>query len=127
MSNRFPDIVLVCILAGLAGCASISTTSRVKGAEEFKAERLAEVTVGMPIENAVDILGTPTSFGRDEQGRYFYRYQARVLRSDADTVALPFYTNVSMTSFHEGMDVNVFHDQGRVTLVTRVIYPGKAK
>jgi hypothetical protein len=113
---KITTIVLAAVF--LVGCGAGTASIKTSTDKSFEFSDISKIKTGMSEANVIELLGKPTAFGMDEQGRQYLLYHRTSISSSAVIVA----TVVTASASTKGFEIRVYLKDGLVQSVGYTLY-----
>lgn len=113
--KRSSKIILIMFVTTffLSACGATKGTIRTSVDQKFEFSEVEKIKRGMSETQVIELLGRPTAFGIDEQGREYLLYQLTTLSSTMGMVFTPVGGTIASTSL-KGFEVRIYLQDGKV-------------
>ena len=122
---RFSRILSFVLLPLLCGCVNFVSMKGI-AARDITLSDTDKITIGMHEKQVISILGSPQTFGIDDQGREYLHYEAGKLSRVETSAVVPFVGIVATSSEIIGFVVNYYIADGLVQGKSQYFYRAAA-
>lgn len=120
---KFVKVSAFILLTLLVGCVNFMSMKGA-GTRDITISDVDKIKPGMDEKQVISILGSPQSFGLDDEGREYLHYEAGKLSRVEKSAALPFVGVMSTSSEIVGFVVNFYFVDGIVQGKSQYFYRG---
>lgn len=119
---RLAKIATLMMLALLPGCVNFVSIKGTDFSRDIALSDADKIKPGMTEKQVVTLLGSPSSFGIDDQGREYLHYEAAKVSRIEGSVAVPFIGVLSTSAEIKGFVLNFYLKEGVVQGKSQYFY-----